>query len=79
MKLHYHDYTVDRDFFSPLATREWQLATAQRQHRRRVRKIRAWLWRRAWREVHGGRVCFIAVSIWALCAAQWLWMKAVAG
>lgn len=78
MKLHYHDYTVDRDFFSPLATRDWQLATAARQRKRRVRRVRLWALRRASREVRGGRVCFIAVSIWVLCIAQWLWMRVAA-
>lgn len=71
-----NDFTNNRALFSPFCGVHAKWERAQR--KRRVRRVRAWALRRAWREVRGGRVCFIAVSIWVLCIAQWLWMRVAA-
>lgn len=65
----------DQDFFRVMNCRLERAAKRARQLR--VRKVRRWLILRAWREVRRGRIAFICLSIWTLCAVQWLWMRVV--
>ncbi len=41
-----------------------------RARRRRVRRVRRWLLRRAWREVRRGRVALACAAVWAAVAVK---------
>ena len=70
----YHEVN-DMDFFRVMNCRlERELKRARQL---RVRRVRRWLLKRAWREVRRGRIAFICLSIWTLCAVQWLWITLV--
>ena len=43
---------------------------ARAERRRRVKRVRLWLLRRAWREVRRGRVALVCCSIWAAVAVK---------
>lgn len=70
----YHEVN-DMDFFRVMNCRLEREAKRARQLR--VRRVRRWILRKAWREVRRGRIAWICLCVWTLCAAQWIWMMVV--
>jgi len=67
------DTKRNRDLFSPancvLARRMKHVRKA------RVRRVRVWLWRRAWREVRGTTLMHLCGMLVTLNVMLWLWSK----
>ena len=70
----YHELD-NRDFFSVVNARLEREFKRARQLR--VRKVRRWMLRRTWHQVRRGRIAWLCLCVWSLCAAQWLWMTIV--
>ena len=61
MRDHYTDWTGNRDFYSVMnCIFEHQEKVARK---RRVRRVRAYLWSRAWREVRRGKIFTILAGL----------------
>lgn len=75
MKQSYYDFTGSRDFFSVMnCIVEKRL---KRERAARVRKVRGWLLRKAFRDALHGRFFAVTAGVWCLVVTQWFWLHVV--